>query len=254
MSLVDVDGDPWLREHEACEKLFREIAAQLSERDSQIPSSAAYGKLSASIRVRLRQFEVEVQQLRGKLFLVTDMILMKCVKYLTFSWFRTPHEAERRKRLVEHLESGIRQLQQRFSTRNRESDDNRSQLLTNRAGSSNVFADMGTTGWGNEPDSDTFDVARAQSMTQQVIREQDAGLEELAKIISRQKDIARTIGDEVDVHNEILDDLADGIDRTTVGLMNETRQVRTISRKDSTCGLWTVIILLFIAILVIVCL
>ncbi|XP_026273604.1 syntaxin-8 [Frankliniella occidentalis] len=242
MSLVDVDGDPWLREHEACEKLFREIAAQLSERDSQIPSSAAYGKLSASIRVRLRQFEVEVQQLRGKLSVTAGRETI------------TPHEAERRKRLVEHLESGIRQLQQRFSTRNRESDDNRSQLLTNRAGSSNVFADMGTTGWGNEPDSDTFDVARAQSMTQQVIREQDAGLEELAKIISRQKDIARTIGDEVDVHNEILDDLADGIDRTTVGLMNETRQVRTISRKDSTCGLWTVIILLFIAILVIVCL
>lgn len=92
--------------------------------------------------------------------------------------------------------------------------------------------------------------------------EQDAGLEELSKIISRQKNIARTIGDEVDTQNgmseyhytsldpvsknynhvnvvifsEILDDLADGIDRTTVGLINETRQVRTIARKDSTCG------------------
>lgn len=39
---------------------------------------------------------------------------------------------------------------------------------------------------------------------------------------------------------EILDDLAEGIDRTTVGLMNETQQVRTIARKDSTCGKrWT---------------
>ena len=36
--------------------------------------------------------------------------------------------------------------------------------------------------------------------------------------------------------SEILDDLADGIDRTTVGLINETHQVRTIARKDSTCG------------------
>ncbi|KAK3908435.1 Syntaxin-8 [Frankliniella fusca] len=242
MSLVDVDGDPWLREHEACEKLYREIAAQLSERDGENPSSAAYGKLSASIRVRLRQFEVEVQQLRGKLAIIARRETL------------TPHEAERRKRLVEHLESGTRQLQQRFSTRYHDHDDNRSQLMTNRAGSSHVFADMGTTGWGNEPDSDTFDVERAQKMTQQVIKEQDAGLEELAKIISRQKDIARTIGDEVDVHNEILDDLAEGIDRTTVGLINETQQVRTISRKDSTCGLWTVIILLFIAILVVACL
>lgn len=50
---------------------------------------------------------------------------------------------------------------------------------------------------------------------------------------------------------EILDDLADGIDRTTVGLIKETNQVRTIARRDATCGYWVVIILLFIAILVV---
>ncbi|XP_034250411.1 syntaxin-8 [Thrips palmi] len=242
MSLIDVDGDPWLREHEACEKLFREIAAQLSERDSEISSSAAYAKLSALVRVRLRQFTVEVNQLREKHAVIArnDTI--------------TPHEAERRTRLVERLESGIRHLQQRFnaSARSYDDDENRSQLMLDR-GRDKMFADMGTTGWGDDDghSSEAFDVERAQKMTQQVIKEQDAGLEELAKIISRQKNIARTIGDEVEVHNEILDDLAEGIDRTTVGLMDETRQVRTISRKDRTCGYWVVIILLFIAILVV---
>lgn len=242
MSLIDVDGDPWLREHEACEKLFREIAAQLSERDSQISSSAAYAKLSALVRVRLRQFNVEVQQLREKQRAISRNDII------------TPQEAERRTRLVEQLESGVLHLQQRFnaSSRNYDDDENRSQLIPQRA-REKVFADLGTTGWGDDEGqtSENFNVERAQKMTQQVIKEQDAGLEELAKIISRQKNIARTIGDEVDVHNEILDDLAEGIDRTTVGLINETRQVRTISRKDRTCGYWVVIILLFIAILVI---
>lgn len=236
MSLIDVGGNPWLREHEACEKLHREIAAQLSERDSESPSSSAFGKLSASIRVRLRQLSVEVQQLRDKLAISSNDDSI------------TPHEAERRMRLVENLESSVRQLQHRF-TRHHDFDDNRPQLMPGPGG--RVFADMGTTGWGDDSESDTFDVQRAQKMTQQVIKEQDAGLEELSKIISRQKNIARAIGNEVDVHNEILDDLAEGIDRTNVGLINETRQVRTIASKDSTWGYWLVIILLFIAILIV---
>lgn len=242
MSLIDVDGDPWLREHEACENLYREIAAQLSERDSEAVASLAYGRLSASIRVRLKQLMTEVQQLRDK--------VASSGTFLNASL--TPHERERRTRLVECMESNIRQLQQRFNSRD-ENDGSRSLLMAGRSGGGKVFADMGTTGWGSEPEqsSSNYDVESAQRLTQQVIKEQDAGLEELAKIISRQKHIARAIGDEVDVHNEILDDLAEGIDRTTVGLMNETQQVRTISRKDSTCGYWVIIILLFIAIIVV---
>ena len=44
---------------------------------------------------------------------------------------------------------------------------------------------------------------KVQFSTEQplVFAEQDAGLEELSKIISRQKNIARTIGEEVDTQN-----------------------------------------------------
>lgn len=117
-----------------------------------------------------------------------------------------------------------------FSIFRSQDDENRSQLFAGRPSGAKAFADMGTTGWGNESDQsvETFDVEGAQRLTQQVIRgthllqtslpylaalysenekmdflipDQDAGLEELAKIISRQKNIARAIGDEVDVHN-----------------------------------------------------
>lgn len=47
---------------------------------------------------------------------------------------------------------------------------------------------------------------------------------------------------------EIIDDLADHMDRTDESLINKTQQVRTIHSKDRTCGYWVVIVILFIAI------
>lgn len=77
---------------------------------------------------------------------------------------------------------------------------------------------------------------------------QDQGLEALSKVISRQKNIALTISDEVDVQNDIVDDLADRLDHTNVSIQRETRQVNTILSQDTaTCGYWMVIIVLFIA-------
>jgi len=50
---------------------------------------------------------------------------------------------------------------------------------------------------------------------------------------------------------EIIDDLADHMDRTDESLINKTQQVRSINSKDRTCGYWIVIILLFIAIVIV---
>lgn len=53
------------------------------------------------------------------------------------------------------------------------------------------------------------------------------------------------------INIEIIDDLADHMDMTDQSLINRTRQVENINYKDSTCGYWIIIILLFISIVVV---
>ncbi|KAF4524159.1 hypothetical protein B566_EDAN010614 [Ephemera danica] len=131
---------------------------------------------------------------------------------------RTSEETERRGRQVEVLESREIQLQQRFDDRpgfaSSSGPSSRSRLFIEPHMSSRL------------PDSDdeplgtqNVTVAEVRTQMRQIEQEQDAGLDALSKVISRQKQIAETIGGEVDIQN----------------------------------GYWLVIILLLIAIIVIWC-
>lgn len=69
-----------------------------------------------------------------------------------------------------------------------------------------------------------------------VCTEQDRGLEALSHVITRQKTLAQAIGTEVDYQNELIEDITDHVDRTRDRIHGETQRVRTIDRKDNTCG------------------
>jgi len=84
-----------------------------------------------------------------------------------------------------------------------------------------------------------------------MIQEQDKGLEALSEVISRQKNLAQVIGNEVEFQNELIDDITDHVDRTRDRLIGETTRVRTIDRKDSTGRYWAIIILLLVIIIII---
>lgn len=58
-------------EHDACEKLAREIMEQLTSRDREERSSKIYDALSGKIRIRLKQYSTEVKQLNEKLNLAS---------------------------------------------------------------------------------------------------------------------------------------------------------------------------------------
>ncbi|XP_015601649.1 syntaxin-8 [Cephus cinctus] len=237
MALVYIDdSDPWFAEYDACEKLFREIMEQLQLREREAKTSYAYSTLSAKVRLGMKQYTAEVQQLKVK------------VEEAWKSHSITAEEAERRTRQVEQLQSKDVQLQRLYEPRG--NDTARSTLMK----SSTNFADMGTTSWGIDDDDDQpldvhISTDELKTRQQQLLQEQEHGLEELSKVISRQKQIAHTIGNEVDHQNEIIEDLADHMERTDERLISETRQVRRIDRKDRTCSYWIVIILLFISII-----
>ncbi|XP_015516231.1 syntaxin-8 [Neodiprion pinetum] len=240
MALVRIeDGDPWLTEYESCDKLFREIMEQLTLRNRESRTSQNYASLSANIRLRMKQYSGEVEQLKSK---VDEDFKMRSI---------TREEAERRWRQIEQLQSKDVQLQQLYNARSSSLASDRARLMQPN---SSAFADMGTTSWGLEEDDDQpidiqVSVEDLKVQKLRLLQEQDEGLEALSKVISRQKDIANTINNEVDHQNEIIDDLADHMERTDQRLINGTRQVGIIDRKDRTCGYWIVIILLFISII-----
>ncbi|CAL7941024.1 unnamed protein product [Xylocopa violacea] len=243
MALVYIgDNDPWLTEYDACEKLFREIMEQFTERNKYSKASQAYASISANIRIRLKQYNREVQQLKNK---VDDALKSKTI---------TVEEAERRTRQIEILESKDVQLQKLYDVRANNFASSRANLLTS---GTSAFADGGTTSWAADDDDDKpidtqIPVTDLKAQQERILQEQDKGLEELCKVIARQKEIGQTISNEVDHHNEIIEDLADHMDRTDQSLINKTRQVQTISFKDRTCVYWIIIILLFICIITVV--
>ncbi|CAG7725060.1 unnamed protein product [Allacma fusca] len=104
--------------------------------------------------------------------------------------------------------------------------------------------DMGTSGWAtgstDEESEETkpYNVGQLRTQQYQILEQQDRGLEALSEIISRQKHLATTIGGEVDYQNELIEDITDHVDRTRDRLVGETNRVRTIDRKDNTCGYW----------------
>ncbi|XP_075224678.1 syntaxin 8 [Lycorma delicatula] len=251
MSLVYFDSDPWLVEYDSCEKLYRDIVEQLNARAAEHWTSDNYAKISASVRMHMKQYATEVQQLKNKLELSHSL---------------TQEETERRSRLVELLQSRNIQLLQRFNDRTGMREQ-REKLFggnseTRGVGSNNVFADLGTTSWAGDDDDDEplpsqplldteVSVNNLRLHQSKMVEEQDKGLEALSKVISRQKEIAVTIGNEVDLQNEIVDDISVRMDRANTSIQRETAHVRVVSKKDNTCGYWMVIIILFIAIIIV---
>lgn len=108
--------------------------------------------------------------------------------------------------------------------------------------------------WGDDSSDD--DEARLlngqprnyQSTQEQAIRDHEQGLDKLGQAIKRQRYMADEIATEVEVHNEILDNIDDGLTRTNENIRKNTRNIRLVSRKSSTFYLWLLIVILAIII------
>uniref|UniRef100_A0A182QCS3 t-SNARE coiled-coil homology domain-containing protein n=1 Tax=Anopheles farauti TaxID=69004 RepID=A0A182QCS3_9DIPT len=234
MALINIDGDPWLTELDACENLSNDIQSQLAARNRENQLSREYGVLSGTVRVRLKQLGGELEQLQRKLGLISNTL--------------TAGETERRQRRIEALQSKLIQLQRQFTYV--EPEATRTALFgTDSRTRSVAFADDDDDP-ALIPSQSSYSVADLRSQQTRILEDQNQGLEALSQVIARQKVLATRIGGEVDRHNDILDDLAQTMETTDGRINRETRQIDTITTQDSTWGYWTVIGLLFIAIVV----
>uniref|UniRef100_A0A182JP66 t-SNARE coiled-coil homology domain-containing protein n=1 Tax=Anopheles christyi TaxID=43041 RepID=A0A182JP66_9DIPT len=235
MALINIDGDPWLTELDACENLSNDIQSQLAARNRENQLSREYSIISGTVRVRLKQLGSELDQLTRKLGLISNTL--------------TSGEAERRQRRIEALQSKLIQLQRQFQYV--EPAAARSALFetnSNARGRSVGFADDDDDDPALIPTNSKYSVGDLRTQQSRILEDQNEGLEALSQVIARQKELATRIGGEVDRHNDILDDLAQTMETTDGRINRETRQIGDITTQDSTWGYWIVIGLLFVAI------
>lgn len=136
-------------------------------------SNIEYNKISARVRIQLKQFENEYTHLDKKL-----QILFKNKKL-------TSDEKERRYRKLEHLASKKTKLDSRFQ--NTASSSTRTQLF--EAAKNKLYED-------DEPilNNTTTSVEDFRTEQKQILKVQDDSLDNLSKVIARQKNIAIRIG------------------------------------------------------------
>lgn len=159
-------------------------------------------------------------------------------------------EADRRQNLIDDLLTREKQLNATFRGDITEPEPSRSTLMGGGAG---AIGGVASNPWLIDESEETrgLSVGEIKQQQQRIIEAQDAGLDALAAVISRQKMMGQEIGNELDEQNEIIDDLAHLVDKTDDRIRNETRRVKLVETKSASCGMLVVIVLLLIAIVVV---
>ncbi|XP_037265391.1 syntaxin-8 isoform X1 [Falco rusticolus] len=213
--------DPWLSLYDATCQIAQEIAEKIQERNRYQRNGESSAKLNVIIRSSLQNLREKIDQLKD--------LLLRAVSTHQI----TQLEGDRRQNLVDDLLTRQKQLQASYKNEGTEPDVIRSSLMTGgvKRGVTNP--------WLMEESEETrglgFDDLRQQQ--RRIIEEQDAGLDALSSIISRQKQMGQEIGNELDEQNEIIDDLTNLVENTDDKLRNQTRHVKMVDKKSTSCGM-----------------
>ncbi|KAK7081683.1 Syntaxin-8 [Halocaridina rubra] len=217
--------DKWLVDYEKIEQEVREVRETLVKRWQTNVGTAEHALLTNRLRNNIPRAEK-----------VVDVLLSRLDTWESRNL--TEREKERRIRLCETLQSSLKRVAMDFN-------DGRSSMASARPSS---------LSWGVEEEATDTSVLSTDQIREQnrrVIDEQEAGLEALSQVISRQKRIASAIGNEVDDQNDLLDEISDRTTNTQNRLTDETDHIGIVQKKIRTWPYWVVIIALFIAIVIV---
>uniref|UniRef100_A0A3P9PSF6 Syntaxin-8 n=1 Tax=Poecilia reticulata TaxID=8081 RepID=A0A3P9PSF6_POERE len=212
--------DPWLQNYDATCRLAQEIAENIHERNRQQRTGGNPAKINMTLRASLQKLKQNIAQLKeGLLRSSSSRRIMQS-------------EADRRQNLIDNLLTREKQLNATFKGDVTEPEPSRSTLMSGGAAAGTANP------WLVEESEETkgLSFGEIKQQQQRIIEVQDAGLDALAAVISRQKIMGQEIGNELDEQNEIIDDLAHLVDKTDGRIRNETRRVKLVETKSASCG------------------
>uniref|UniRef100_A0A673Z8N9 Syntaxin-8 n=1 Tax=Salmo trutta TaxID=8032 RepID=A0A673Z8N9_SALTR len=224
-----------LQNYDATCRLVQEIAENIHERNRQQRTGGNPAKINMTLRASLQKLKQNINQLReSSLRVSSSRRIMQS-------------EADRRQNLVDDLVTRDKQLNATFKGDVTQPEPSRSTLMA--GGEGGAAANPWLV---NEPEETRgLGFSAIKQQQQRIVEVQDAGLDALAAVISRQKVMGQDIGNELDEQNEIIDDLTHLVDKTDDRIRNETRRVKLVETKSASCGMLVVIVLLLIAIVVV---
>ncbi|XP_019717997.1 syntaxin-8 [Hippocampus comes] len=230
--------DTWLQNYDATCRLAQEIAENIHERNREQKTGGNPAKINMTLRASLQKLKQSIAQLKDSLLRASSSRRIM------------QSEADRRQNLIDDLLTREKQLNATFKGDITEPAPFRSTLMAGGAGANDgVSVNPWLINESEETRGLTFGEIKQQQ--QRIIEVQDAGLDALAAVISRQKIMGQEIGNELDEQNEIIDDLSHLVDKTDGRIRNETRRVQLVEKKSASCGMLVVIVLLLIAIVVV---
>lgn len=208
----------------------------IMQRNKHGRQTATYVQTTGKARQMLRQYMTDVSKLQDDL--TSNSLLI------------TSGEVERRRYMVNTLLNKGREMDALMANK---------AAVPGQAGRKELFGTelanvaVSEGGWNGEETEATqnLTVGEIREQQQKVLREQDRGLEGLSHVLGRQKEMAIGFNEELDLHNEIIDDIADHTDRMRDRLIKETKNVTIVDKKSGTCWYWVVIVLLMVAIIVV---
>ncbi|XP_062403896.1 syntaxin-8 [Sardina pilchardus] len=228
--------DPWIQNYDATCRLAQEIAENIHERNRQQRTGGNTAKINMTLRASLQKLKQNITQLRETLIRASSQRRI------------IQSEADRRQSLLDSLLTKEKQLLATFKGEISEAEPARTTLMSSGGGQGGAV-----NPWLVDETEETrgLNFGEIKQQQQQIIEAQDAGLEALSAVISRQKQMGQEIGNELDEQNEIIDDITNLVDKTDGRIRNETRRVKLVETKSASCGMMVVIVLLLIAIIVV---
>ncbi|KAL7890972.1 hypothetical protein AOLI_G00004480 [Acnodon oligacanthus] len=232
--------DLWLQNYDATCRLAQEIAENIHERNRLQRTGSNPAKLNMTLRASLQKLKQNIAQLRETLVRASSQRRIM------------QSEADRRQNLVDDLVTREKQLCATFSRDGTDPEPSRSSLMSGGLGIGPGGAGSANPWLVNESEeTQGLSFGEIKQQQQRIIEAQDAGLDALAAVISRQKRMGEEIGNELDEQNEVIDDITHLVDKTDSRIRNETRRVKLVETKSASCGMLVVIVLLLIAIIVV---
>ncbi|EDW41776.1 syntaxin-8 [Drosophila sechellia] len=227
-----VDHDSWDIEYEGCERLRHQLLVYLNQRQQLNQKTSQFVQLTSSIQTGIEQLSKDVKHLK--------VVLDNAITWET----STEEELQQRRIDWDRLTSQLHEIREKFANSSRSNVP---------AASVSAWQDQDLgPGHSNSSRNTALDVEALKQKKTEMLAQQNEGLEVLSATLSRQRQMATQLGNEVENHNNILDNLANAMDRVETGVQRETQSIGQVNRRDSTCGYWLVIIALFVAIIVVI--
>eukprot|EP00164_Ancoracysta_twista_P002782 GFYU01003699.1.p1 GENE.GFYU01003699.1~~GFYU01003699.1.p1 ORF type:complete len:253 (-),score=56.86 GFYU01003699.1:126-884(-) len=233
-------ADKWLQDFETTRQLADDVQVGMVERQQTLREGGSVAKASAVLRRNMELLGKNLEKLQEQL------------QALSAKGAITEREATRRKDMISSLKTRKDYLVSTMRETATGPDRNFMIAHDTREAQQKSQGQWST----HAAYSGRGDMERGMNNEElilyqrQTIQDQDRSLDLLSRTIGNTKEIGLAIGDELDLHKNLLDDIDRGVDHNRDKMAKESSRMAKITRKSKSTGLFCCMVLLIVLFIV----